>query len=90
MIIKKTKELGITLIQIPYWWNQKISSLRATIASIRPDVMVTQLNSKDVAIPTEPKIKVVKDPIKKMKKKELSSQLMLATNWNKDDDPTGW
>jgi hypothetical protein len=32
-------KLGITLIEIPYWWDRKIDSLAATIYSQRPDVL---------------------------------------------------
>ncbi len=30
---------GITLIAIPYWWDRKVSSLAATIAHHRPDMI---------------------------------------------------
>jgi len=40
---KTKKELcdsvGITLVNIPYWWNGKINSLKATIHNIRPDII---------------------------------------------------
>ena len=85
--IKKTKELGITLIHIPYWWDKKLSSLRATISIYRPDVIAT-LKDSDVPIPTEP-ISIKNEGVKR-RKNEISSKFMLATNWNKDDDPTGW
>jgi hypothetical protein len=31
---------GITLIEIPYWWDMKISSLVATIRKERPDLTI--------------------------------------------------
>ncbi len=31
---------GITLIEIPYWWDEEIESLRATIHNKRPDLIV--------------------------------------------------
>jgi len=33
------KENGITVIEIPYWWDCTIDSLKATIHSIRPDLI---------------------------------------------------
>ena len=47
--MKSTKEMGITLLQIPYWWDKKIASLRATIAKVRPDIVKVQ--NTDVDIP---------------------------------------
>ena len=85
--VKKTKEIGITLVHVPYWWDKKISSLRATIATIRPDI-VGQLNKDDVPIPLEPITNRMK--AEKRRKNEIKGKLMLATNWNKEDDPTGW
>ncbi len=33
------KELGITLIEVPYWWDNKSSSLQATLQLSRPDTV---------------------------------------------------
>lgn len=41
------KEVGITLIEIPYWWDKKLPSLCATIYNSRPDILKT----KPTAIP---------------------------------------
>jgi hypothetical protein len=35
---KLCKENGITLVQIPYWWNRKCESLASTMYSNRPDL----------------------------------------------------
>ncbi len=32
------QQAGITLIDIPYWWDHKLASLMATIHKIRPDI----------------------------------------------------
>jgi hypothetical protein len=32
------KQLGITLIEIPYWWDSTLSSLILTIQKHRPDI----------------------------------------------------
>ena len=51
--VQRTKELGITLIHIPYWWDKKLSSLRATIATVKPDVISAHLKNTDIPIPLE-------------------------------------
>ncbi len=47
------KELGITLITIPYWWDGKLSSLAATIQHIRPDIPLLDVHHVLSPIPTE-------------------------------------
>jgi len=34
------KEAGVTLIEIPYWWNFSRDSLAATIYTVRPDLPI--------------------------------------------------
>jgi hypothetical protein len=36
---KACQNFGITLIEIPYWWDQQKASLAATIYSVRPDLI---------------------------------------------------
>ena len=36
------KELNITLISIPYWWDYQVNSLKATIHQYRPDLIAAQ------------------------------------------------
>ena len=86
--IIKTKEIGISLIHVPYWWDKKISSLRATIATIRPDVIEKQVKNTDIPIPTEPLTE--RGERISRKKNLIKSKLMLSTDWNREDDPTGW
>ena len=82
---KITNKLGITLFHIPYWWDKKLPSLKATIATVRPDVLSnTLLENNEKPIPAKPPLVI------KRLKTSIQSKLMLATNWNKDDDPTGW
>ncbi len=33
------KANGITLLVIPYWWNQSIEDLASSINNVRPDVV---------------------------------------------------
>lgn len=35
----KCKQAGITLIEVPYWWNRVKTSLAATIAEVRPELI---------------------------------------------------
>jgi hypothetical protein len=46
------KKQGITLIEVPYWWDRKSSSLAVTVYTIRPDLF-SQI-PLGVAIPTIP------------------------------------
>ena len=34
------KDLKITLITVPYWWDIKLDSLKATIYKLRPELFV--------------------------------------------------
>ncbi len=34
------KEMGITLITVPYWWDGKLSSIATTIHAERPDIEI--------------------------------------------------
>lgn len=51
---KKTacEEKGITLIEIPFWWNRERSSLMATIHRKRQDLFKDA--SEDDVIPSDP------------------------------------
>ncbi len=34
-----SERVGITLIDIPFWWDNKLPSLQATVHKYRPDVV---------------------------------------------------
>ena len=52
---KICEEQGITLIEIPYWWDFKKESLIATIHSHRPDLISSiGVGEYDQPIPNEP------------------------------------
>jgi hypothetical protein len=38
--------LGVTVIEVPYWWNLSLNSLVATIHKFRPDVDTRLLQPK--------------------------------------------
>lgn len=44
---------GITLIEVPYWWNYDISSLHATIHQHRPDIIGPPEDPNVLPIPSE-------------------------------------
>lgn len=46
------KEMGITLIEIPYWWDFQVSSLVATVQQSRDDLLVGMKGGEP--IPKEP------------------------------------
>jgi hypothetical protein len=42
---------GITLIEVPYWWDNKLESLQATLHSKRPDLI--PMPSNGIPIPDQ-------------------------------------
>jgi hypothetical protein len=46
------KEIGITLVEIPFWWDFRLSSLRTTLHQVRPDLVPVPGDS--AAIPKNP------------------------------------
>ena len=88
--------IGITLVEVPYWWDRKFESLQATIFSQRPDLFKNPPVKTPIPVtkPTAtPKLiygiysfynhnSYLKDDIKKY--------FMLAKNWDNSSDPTGW
>jgi hypothetical protein len=49
------RQLGITLIQIPFWWDKTKTSLVATIRALRPDLILegSTYNSISSTIPLQ-------------------------------------
>jgi hypothetical protein len=41
---------GITLIEVPYWWDRKYESLQATVYSQRPDLFYEKPTGKPIPI----------------------------------------
>jgi len=82
---------GITLIEIPYWWDQTKNSLLATIFEARPDL------SKDkpdgIPIPKSPPataMKVTKTGVSEVRISPPPVQISEPGKWNESVDPTGW
>ena len=87
------KENGITLIEIPYWWDFKKSSLVATIHFHRPDLIPSP--GEGQPIPSElpaTNLKGIKY-IFYLYLKSLSGlkeELMHAEDWDGNEDLRGW
>ncbi len=74
---------GITLIEIPYWWDKKIETVAHAIHVTRPDILLpSNLQiSKPIMMPQNPpKFKIQAIPY--FPKKES----IVSPNF----DPTGW
>jgi hypothetical protein len=63
--VARCKARGITLVLIPYWWDEKIASFAAELAHARPDLAIpstlistgiTQLSPATQLIPRQPPI----------------------------------
>lgn len=44
----RCKEKGITLIEIPYWWDKQKSSLISTIHQSRPDLLAGEMTGEPI------------------------------------------
>ena len=76
---------GITLVEIPYWWDRKLPSLVATIYSNKPELFST--------VPTGKPIPALKPTDTRTRYADYTkSLLMTATEWKEDEgsNPTGW
>jgi hypothetical protein len=57
-LLTSSQKVGITLIEVPYWWNRKSSSLEATIYTHRPDLFTERPSEAPIALTaptTQPK-----------------------------------
>jgi hypothetical protein len=41
---------GITLIEVPYWWDGKYASLAATVYSYRPDLFTEKITGNPIPL----------------------------------------
>jgi ATP-dependent DNA ligase len=77
--------IGITLIEVPYWWDRKYESLEATIYSQRPELFTE--------LPIGKPIPLTRPSIEKLKRSQsvTNKSLMTSTEWDYESmDPTGW
>ncbi len=74
-------ERGITLIEVPYWWDQQTKSLVATIRDQRPDIKFPSTLEGGY-------------PISKVPSKGFPSiglpELMHAEQWDGEQNLAGW
>jgi hypothetical protein len=70
--------MGITLISIPFWWDNSPESLAATIQRQRPDI---PLSSNALPISTNMPEKY---------QREFKYKPSIAREYKDDLDPTGW
>ena len=47
------KQMGITLIPIPFWWDKSSKSLASTIQLYRPDIQFYNVSKMGLPIPAE-------------------------------------
>ena len=79
------KDKGITLIQVPYWWDRKLESLAATVYTQRPDLF----NNSN--IPSGSPIPILPNYTNSKLLQSKKRMIMTATEWDYDTmDPTGW
>ena len=70
--------MNITLIKVPYWWDLKVNSLKATIYSYRPELFTIP--------PTAPAIPQEMPTLLRGSR----TKMLLAGDWDTSMDPTGW
>lgn len=76
--INSCKQKGITLVQIPYWWDRKLQSLAATINFLRPDLL-TSISITSTPISTvEPSNRI------------NSNDIISSSNWGEVHAPMKW
>ena len=80
------KNKGITLVEIPYWWNNKEESLKSTIHLQRPDLFDISSSSP---IPLDPP-RLQHKKIDSSSSSSISKILMTSTIWDNSNNPTGW
>ena len=48
--IEDCKSKGVTLIEVPYWWDRKPESLAASIYNVRPDLFEVEPQGKPIPL----------------------------------------
>jgi hypothetical protein len=80
---------GITLIEIPFWWDKSISSLAATIHQYRKDLNISHVEGKPIPITLPPGFLAgINKTI--ILSKGGTPELMHGEDWDGDKDLTGW
>jgi hypothetical protein len=74
------KQMGITLLSIPFWWDKSSSSLAATIQAYRPDINADLIPLSN-PIPSEIPLKF---------QNKFSYIPNASKEYTEQLDPTGW
>jgi ATP-dependent DNA ligase len=84
---------GITLIEVPYWWNKKYESLAATVFNQRPDLFAERPMGTPIPLTIPAKINMPSNSSlsRNLQLAESKKTLMTATVWDEPTmDSTGW
>jgi len=79
-------EIGITLVQIPYWWDETIGSLSSTLHQYLPDVFPQTVSPP---IPTQLPLDYKYGKINKTQSIRTLKEIMQGYD-HKDENPEGW
>jgi len=84
------KKAGISLVEVPYWWDNDEDALLSTLLKLRPD-----LKAKiDPSVASDEKMnRLISDPnlgIPSSMRFKDSDFIMLSKIWNPKMDPSGW
>eukprot|EP01027_Heterolobosea_sp_BB2_P018918 GEZU01026579.1.p1 GENE.GEZU01026579.1~~GEZU01026579.1.p1 ORF type:complete len:601 (+),score=135.41 GEZU01026579.1:14-1816(+) len=83
------KKMGITLINVPSWWDRTVASLAATIHQARPD-LIPQPPAGSEPIPPVPLDAHTRIGPKAKPSVKRGDFLVTLSTYNDRDDPTGW
>jgi hypothetical protein len=83
-------ENGITLVEIPYWWDRTARSLAATIYQKAPQIFKEEPYGTPIPeVEPPPRVSLKKDDA--LIDKEVRKMFMTATVWDESSmDPEGW
>ncbi len=79
--LQYAREMGITLISIPFWWKKSLSALSVTIQSHRPDLILDHISLRSPPIPSEMPLDI------QQKFRYVPNS---ASYFKRTVDPTGW
>jgi ATP-dependent DNA ligase len=88
--LKLTIFTGITLIEVPYWWDDTFESLCATIYNHRPDLFLEPPMGTPIPSHLEIELIEAEKQLKKIQRNIQKQPVMEATEWDVTMNPTGW
>jgi len=82
-------DMGITLIEVPFWWDRSIATVAATIHKYRPDIIPEPpAGSRPVSMDVMPQQAATTIELQN-KKTIIAESLPYFSIWNRDQNPTG-